>query len=176
MIRPMPAIAGRTLSKQPKIKTGAIATASRIGDPGSQTKFERWQVVFGAGDGCRQCFLCRPDGRMLLVERRHRPDQAGGQKHDPERESDKYAFGIESERIVDLRVGRREQDQENDVHDQADASDRRTDTEQTAKKQDGRDCNSKSHEVLRLRQDVEARDSSAHRGEHKAHHGCYRKF
>src|SRR5713101_6978154 len=24
-----------------------------VGDPGSQTKFERWQAVFGAGDGCR---------------------------------------------------------------------------------------------------------------------------
>jgi hypothetical protein len=29
MVRRMPAITGRTLSKQPKIKTGAIATASR---------------------------------------------------------------------------------------------------------------------------------------------------
>src|ERR1700682_2424477 len=33
-----------------------------VGDPESQIKFERWQAVLGAGDGCRQHFLCRPDG------------------------------------------------------------------------------------------------------------------
>ena len=66
---------------------------------------------------------------MLFVERGHRPHQAGGQKYNPKRESNEHAFGIESERIVDLRVGRREQDQENVVHDQTDAGDRRTDTE-----------------------------------------------
>src|SRR5260370_11780590 len=63
-----------------------------VGDPGSQIKFERWQAVLGAGDGCRQCFLCRPDGRMLLVKRSHRPHQAGGQKHDPERENAQHTF------------------------------------------------------------------------------------
>src|SRR6201991_1743620 len=76
-----------------------------VGDPASQIKFERWQAVFGAGDGCRQCFLCRPDGRMLFVEYRYRP-QVGGQKHDGEGESDEYAFGVETERIVDLKIGR----------------------------------------------------------------------
>src|SRR5260370_31235090 len=63
-----------------------------VGGPGSQIKFERWTAVLGAGDGCRQCFLCRPDGRMLLVKRSHRPHQAGGQKHDPERENAQHTF------------------------------------------------------------------------------------
>lgn len=94
-----------------------------VGDPGSQIKFERGQAEFGASDGCRQCFLCRSDDCVLLVERGHRPRQAQGQKHDPEGESDEHAFGKESERIVDLRVGRREQDQENVVHGQTDAGD-----------------------------------------------------
>lgn len=49
-------------------------------------------------------------------------------------------------------------------------------TEQTAKNQDGRDCNSKSHEVLRLRQDVKAHNPGAHRGEREAHHGCHSEF
>jgi hypothetical protein len=54
-----------------------------VGDPGSQIKFERGQAEFGASDGCRQCFLCRSDDCVLLVERGHRPRQARGQKHDP---------------------------------------------------------------------------------------------
>src|SRR6185295_12181193 len=54
------------------------------GDPGSRIKLKRWQAVFSARDGCRQCFLSRPDDRMLLVERGHWPHQAGGRKHNPE--------------------------------------------------------------------------------------------
>jgi hypothetical protein len=86
-----------------------------VADLGSRIKFELGQAEFGASDGCRQCFLCRSDDCVLLAERGHRPRQAQGQKHDPEGESDEHAFGKESERIVDLRVGRREQDQENSV-------------------------------------------------------------
>src|SRR2546423_13156273 len=46
----------------------------------------------------------------------------------------------------------------------------------TLSKQPKIKTNSKSLEILRLRQDVEAYDSSTHRGEDEAHHGCYRKF
>lgn len=64
--------------------------------------------------------------------------------------SDEHAFGIECDWVVDLRVGRPEQHQENDVHDKSNARNSRTDAEQAAEEHDSRDRNSKSDEILRL--------------------------